>query len=204
MNNLLPKKIIIFLTITLLFLGSACSNSLTKKLWNDNFYNEIFYHFLISKDGQFVVFLNDQYHYVFNDNSGIIKKLLLWRNSKKLYINTEETILKISPNNQVQGIVKIDIDKSNISPADFTIINSLGFIANQETYSLEFKVFGQRYQANKSVTNRLPRLSTQYNITIYRDLSTTQKITKASLSPLTIVLDAIMISGKILTFPFNN
>ena len=65
MNNLLSKKIIIFLTITLLFLGFSCSNSLTKKLWNDNFYNEVFYHFLISKDGQCVVLLNDKYHYYY-------------------------------------------------------------------------------------------------------------------------------------------
>jgi hypothetical protein len=203
MNNLLPKKIIIFLTITILFLGSACSNSLTKKLWNDNFYNEIFYHFLISKDGQFVVFLNDKYHYVFNDNSGIIKKLLLWKNSKKLFIDSKETVLKISPNNQVQGIVKINIDKSNVSLQDLPILYSLGFIAKNEIFTLDFKVYGQRYQAKQDITDKLPRLSTSYNISIYYDLTTAQKITKVSLSPLTIALDAILISGKILTFPFQ-
>ena len=203
MINLLINKLIILLIITLLFIESSCSNSLTKRLWNDNFYNEVFYHFLISKDYQFVVFLNDKYHYVFNDNSGIIKKLLLWRNSKKLSIDINETILKISPNNQVQGIVKINIDKSSINIQDLSFLYSLGFIDKNEIFTLDFKVYGQRYQAKQEITNRLPRLSTSYNISIYYDLTTSQKIAKASLSPLTIALDAILISGKILTFPFQ-
>ena len=103
----------------------------------------------------------------------------------------------------MQGIVKINIDKSNINLQDLSILYSLGFIAKSEIFTLDFKVYGQRYQAKQDITDKLPRLSTSYNISIYYDLTTTQKITKVSLSPLTIALDAILISGKILTFPFQ-
>ena len=80
------KKLILIIALPILLLSSSCENTYTRKLWSDNFYNEVFYYFLISKDGQFVVFLNDEFHYVFNDNSGLMQKLLLWKNSKKLQI----------------------------------------------------------------------------------------------------------------------
>ncbi len=198
------KKLILIIALPILLLSSSCENTYTRKLWSDNFYNEVFYYFLISKDGQFVVFLNDEFHYVFNDNSGLMQKLLLWKNSKKLYINSDETILKIFPNNNVSGKVEIDIDKNDINFSDLQSLKSLGFVENREKFTIEFKVYGQRYQAKKDVTTYTPRLSTPYNIRIYSDLTNGQKIAKASLSPLTVVIDAIMISGKILTFPFMN
>ena len=198
------NKLILIIALPILLLSSSCENTYTRKLWSDNFYNEVFYYFLISKDGQFVVFLNDEFHYVFNDNSGLMQKLLLWKNSKKLYINSDETILKIFPNNNVSGKVEIDIDKNDINFSDLQNLKSLGFVENREKFTIEFKVYGQRYQAKKDVTAYTPRLSTPYNIRIYSDLTNGQKIAKASLSPLTVVIDAIMISGKILTFPFMN
>jgi len=198
------KKLILIIALPILLLSSSCENTYTRKLWSDNFYNEVFYYFLISKDGQFVVFLNDEFHYVFNDNSGLMQKLLLWKNSKKLYINSDETILKIFPNNNVSGEVVIDIDKDYVNYYDMQTIRSLGFVDNREKFTIEFKVYGQRYQAKKDVTTYTPRLSTPYNIRIYSDLTNGQKIAKASLSPLTVVIDAIMISGKILTFPFTD
>jgi hypothetical protein len=198
------KKLILIIALPLLLLSSSCENTYTRKLWSDNFYNEVFYYFLISKDGQFVVFLNDEFHYVFNDNSGLIQKLLLWKNSKKLYINTDETILKIFPNNNVSGKVEIDIDKDSINFNDLQNLRMFGFVEMKEKFTIEFKVFGQRYQAKKDVTTYTPRLSSPYNIRIYSDLTNGQKIAKASLSPLTLVIDAIMISGRILTFPFMN
>jgi hypothetical protein len=198
------KKIILILVIPLLLIGSSCKDTYTRKLWSDNFYSEAFYYFLISKDGQFVVFLNDEFHYVFNDNSGLIQKLLLWKNSKKLYVDTDKTILKIFANNSVSGKVAIYIDKDNINFSDLKILKSLGFIDNKEKFTTEFKVYGQRYQAKTDVTAYTPRLSSPYNVRIYFDLTNGQKIAKASLSPLTLVVDAIMISGKILSFPFVN
>ena len=198
------KKLILIIALPLLLLSSSCENTYTRKLWSDNFYNEVFYYFLISKDGQFVVFLNDEFHYVYNDNSGLIQKLLLWKNSKKLYINTDETILKIFPNNNVSGKVEIDIDKDSINFNDLQNLRMFGFVEMKEKFTIEFKVFGQRYQAKKDVTTYTPRLSSPYNIRIYSDLTNGQKIAKASLSPLTLVIDAIMISGRILTFPFMN
>ncbi len=202
--TLLFKKLIFIIALPILFFCSGCEETYTKKLWNNNFYNEVFYYFLISKDGEFVVFLGDEFHYVFNDYSKIMQKLLLWKNSKKLFINNDESILKISANNQVSGEVVIDIDKSFISNQNLSAIYSLGFEEGKEKFSLKFKIFGQRYLAKTEINNFTPRLSVPYNIRIFYNLTSGQKIVKASLSPLTIVLDAIMISGKILTFPFNN
>jgi len=198
------KKIILIIALPLLLLSSSCENTYTKKLWTDNFYNEVFYYFLISKDGQFVVFLNDEFHYVFNDNSGVIQKLLLWKNSKKLYINTDETFLKIFPNNNLTGKVVIEVDKDSLDFFDLQNLQSLGFVNNKEKFTIEFKVYGQRYLAKRDVTTYTPRLSSPYNIRIYSDLTNSQKIAKASLSPLTLMVDVIMISGKILTFPFTD
>lgn len=174
-------------------------------MWNDNFFKEIFYNFLITQDGQFVVFLNDKYHYIFFDQTGQIKNLILWKKSRQaLHIDIEETVLKIDNSNNLKGQVVVDADLDKLNNIDIQTLTRLGFEFKKNKFSHSFKVFGKRYLANGVSSKYSSRLGAPYSINVYFDLNQHQKITKATLTPITLVIDSLIISGKILTFPFRN
>lgn len=202
MKKLLSSLILIAFLFTTL---TSCKKTITQKIWNDNFFNEIFYNFLISQDGQFIVFLNNQYHYVFNDHTGQIKKLILWKKSHDiLHINLDETLLNLDEQNNLEGEVVVDADLENLNVVDINTLKSIGFYLNGNKMSVNFKVFGKRYQASSYIAQRTSRLSAPYNVRVFYKIQPHQKILKASLTPITLVLDTLMISGKVLSFPFKD
>ncbi|GDX35731.1 hypothetical protein LBMAG18_02420 [Alphaproteobacteria bacterium] len=184
---------------------TSCQKTITQKIWNNNFFNEIFYNFLISRDGQFIVFLSNKYHYVFNDHSGKIKKLILWKKSHDaLHLNLDKTFLNLDAQNNLQGEVFVDADLEKLNQLDINTLKSIGFYFNSNKMSVNFKIFGKRYQAPPNLANRTSRLSAPYNVRVFYKIQPHQKILKASLTPITLVLDTLMISGKILSFPFKD
>ncbi|MFM7620098.1 MAG: hypothetical protein ACKO47_00640 [Alphaproteobacteria bacterium] len=201
------KKILnsfILLTWLLINLGS-CKETITQKIWSDNFFNEVFYEFLISKDGQFIIFLNNQYHYVFNDHLGKIKQLILWKKSRELlHINIDKTELNIDKDNNLLGNVVVDADITSLNKNDLNLLRNIGFEKNNDKMTIIFRVFGKRYLSTSQITNHVGRLSAPYNIRVFYQLKTKQKIAKASLTPITILLDSLYISGSILSFPFKD
>lgn len=205
MNLKLFKRFFLVLIISIFTLTTSCSESLTKKMWNDNYYTEVFYHFLISNDGQYIVFLNNKNHYVFNDNSGIIKKLLTWKKGRALLrINSEKTILKIDNNLNVVADVIIDADIDQLNNIDLITLQNLGFKINKKTLTLNFRTYGKRYLPSANIPSSTPKLSAPYNLKVYYQISKNQKLLKASLTPITILVDSFIISGTILTYPFTD
>lgn len=205
MNFKFFKKNFFIAIISIFILITSCTDSLTNKMWNNNFYTEVFYHFLISNDGQFIVFLNNKNHYVFNDQSGIIKKLLTWKKGRvALRINTEKTILKIDNKLNVVADVVIDADIDQLDNVDLATLGNLGFKTNQKKLTLNFRTFGKRYLPSSDIPNSTPKLSAPYNLKVFYQITKNQKLLKASLTPITILVDGIMISGKILTYPFTD
>ena len=202
MKKLFTSLIIIACLVATL---TSCQKTITQKIWNDNFFNEIFYNFLISQDGQFIVFLNNQYHYVFSDHTGQIKKLILWKKSHDaLHINLDETVLNLDEQNNLEGEVVVDADLEKLNQIDINTLKSIGFYLNGNKMSVNFKVFGKRYQASSYIAKRTSRLSAPYNVRVFYKIQPRQKILKASLTPITLVLDTLMISGKVLSFPFKD
>jgi len=201
------KKILnSFILLTWLLLNlSSCKETITQKIWSNNFFNEVFYEFLISRDGQFIVFLNNQYHYVFNDHLGKIKQLILWKKSRELlHINIDQTELNIDEDNNLLGNVVVDADITNLNKNDLNLLRNIGFEKNNDKMTIIFRVFGKRYSSTSQIANHVGKLSAPYNIRVFYKLKTKQKIARASLTPITIMLDSLYISGSILSFPFKD
>lgn len=81
MLQIIVKRLIF---VGLLLILNNCT--LTQKIWGLNDYEEEFKYFLIDPKDGFVVFLTENYHYVFSDNNNLIKNILFWQNRKILYI----------------------------------------------------------------------------------------------------------------------
>lgn len=193
------SKFIIFL-IGIFFLTSC---NLTRNLWNSE-YEETFKDFLVSQDGKYVVFLGDNFHYIFADNSGAIKVLLSWPNRNVLFINAEKTELNIDRKNNVTGYTTIEVLNNKLFPRDEIFLRSMGFTAARgEPLSLKLNLLGARYLPT-DLGNYLPHLERVYTIQIHDNTGIFGTAAKVALTPITIAADSIVLFGKIVLAPFRN
>ncbi len=190
------RHVAIFLA---LFFLASCT--LTQKLWNPS-YEETVGRFMISKDGKYVVFLGKNYHYVFSDNSNIAKDLLLSPYRFLLSIDSLETSMKLSRSNDLEANIVIKPNVGKLDPVASQQFYDFGFRYNSNhELSLQIKLYGKRYLADRDLSNSASPLNRQYSIKIYEEISTSGKIKKAAITPITLTIDATLLIGKILLVP---
>ena len=102
MVNLLYQNLYKILTIFSLLLTPSCFNA-THKLWHIHDYVEDFQHFFISQDRKFVVFVSEEFHYVFDDYSEILENILSVDYRKNLFIDIDESYIEIDKSIPVAG-----------------------------------------------------------------------------------------------------
>lgn len=193
------KNFLIFLT--LIFSLSACG--LTGS-GNSGYYADIIQSFVTTKNARQVAFLGDKYHYIFTDNSGIIKKLVFWEQHEILYIDLKNTHLTVDKFNNVGGYATVKTLFSNLNRADVAYLKKLGFIRDtDETFMLKMPLSGKRYLSN-GVNYNAYTLNNQYEVKVYalKKSSGLSKIAKIAISPITVTIDAILWLGEEVT-PFT-
>lgn len=179
------------------------SCGLTKSMW-DKKYDETFRQFLVSKDGQYVVFLGKNYHYIFTDNSSAIKELLLWPNRNCLFINVEKTFLKLDLKNNVTGHVVIESFFNRLPHDDYEFLRSLGFRSeNGKALSMKINLVGKRYLPRDDLGKHLPELDRTYILPIRYSSTFWGNIGKVALTPITVAADATILIGEIVLHPFR-
>jgi len=199
----LKKSVMLHLLIISNLFLSACSD-LTVKLWEPKHYEEEFRHFLINQQYGFVVFLTQKYHYVFSDNSNLMKSILSWQDRRVLYIDADASELHVNKNNQVRGDIMIRSFNENLMPFREAQLFKYGFRKDKNGWFLKLKIFGTRYKANPNVQGILPQLDLSYKIKVYTDLNKGEVLKDVLLTPLTITADGIITIGKILLLPMRN
>ena len=199
MLQIIVKRLIF---IWLLLILNNCT--LTQKIWGLNDYQENFKHFLVDPKDGFVVFLTENYHYVFSDNNNLIKNILFWQNRKILYIDSDNSIIKIEKNNKFSGDIVVRSFGKNLSFENKKFLYENGFKQNNEEWFLKLEIHGTRYLADENIKGYLPQLDLNYKIKIAQPLSLKSKFIAITLSPITISIDGVMAIGKILLFPFRD
>lgn len=194
----MQKLKLIFLVVILVLVGSC---KITKSMW-DKSYEEVVDSFITTADGREFAFIGQNYHYIFSDNSAIIKRILFWKRHDILYIDVNQTYLEVDTNNDVSGYITVKSAFSDLESEDDLYLQSLGFVKQKNgDVSLKLNLIGKRYLANNQNYGTFP-LSKPYNFTIhYRENSLFETIGKAALSPITLTLDAIIWVGYVITFP---
>ena len=195
---------IAILSLTLFIIFTTSCNGLTKKLWNWHNYDEEFKHFLINSQNGYVVFLAEKFHYVFIDNSNLMKNILLWKDRRTLYIDTSATEIHIDKNNQARGEVLIRSFSENLMPHREAFLINHSFKKDDKGWYLKLKIFGNRYLANPNIHGNFPQLDLSYKIKIAEDLEKGEILTATALTPIAITADGIITIGKILLSPFGN
>ena len=180
-------------------------SSCTMKIWEKTQYEENLKNLYITKDGKKIVILGKKYHYVFDDESGELIKLLSWKSRSKLEIENYD--FRISEINKISGSItlktKTPKERNNIlNKNEKSFLKKLGFV-NSSSFEVIFKkkidIFGNRYSP-KSIENFdvATALNTEHKLNIevadYAD-----KTKKIILTPVAIVGDGLMISLYVLS-----
>jgi hypothetical protein len=191
------KKILI---LALLFIQTSC---VTKALWGDKEYKERISQFLVGTDGRYVVFVGDNYHYIFTDNSETLKAILsLGKNIVK--IDTKATRLKLDKNNNVDGELVMVGSSLSLTPQELYSLRMIGIYPDRYNEILvRMKVSGRRYAA-KYIGSTQGQLSNSQVVTIrYNDSNAIKDVGKVAVTPIAVGVDAVLLIGKVVVKVFE-
>ncbi len=182
------------------------SCTITKALWGDKSYEEVIKQFLVGSDGRYVALISPNYHYVFSDNSGVLKGILSLSQKGVLTIDTEKTYIKLHENNEVKGYITITGPFSVLPENDKYILTGIGIAPDKKDYiSVKIDLSGRRYLSKYLGHNQSNESSNTYKISIHYDESSglVKGVGKAAVTPIAVTLDAVLLIGKVVVFPLS-
>lgn len=186
-----------FLVACLVLLVLASCN-LTKSLWYGKNYEDKIRSFLVTSDGRQVVFIGEKYHYIFIDQSNMLKQLLLWKDRKSIYIDLNNSKIELDNLNNVKGYVIVRAIYSDLEVQKYSFLTRLGFVKGKDG-SLSGVVYlsGKRYLPARNVRFYTSALNLEYKFKINYESNSIGKIGKVALTPITAAIDATLFIGKI-------
>ncbi len=194
-------KITHLFLVLVLFVQSSC---VTQALWGDKSYEEKITQFFVGSDGRYVVLVGEKYHYIFADNSGVLKVILSSGRSNALTIKPDQSYLKLSSGNEVKGDLVMGGPSSLLSAEELQALERLGVRPNAKGDLLVYiNLSGRRYAA-KYLGDGLNRSNTTQIITIYyRDSNLVKNVGKIAVTPIAVGLDAVLLIGKVALLVIN-
>lgn len=180
--------------------------SCTKKLWRKSYYSENFKNFMTTKNGKKIIALGKKYHYVFEDDSRILIKLLSWENREKLEI--ENYNFRISEFNKITGsiTIKSKIPKNSdedLNEEDIYYLKKLDFISEDNILKKNIVLSGVRYYPKSGVNyDKMDPEIKEHKIKIELD-DYADKVKKIALTPITVLSDGVLIIAGTALFAGN-
>ena len=189
------KSILIFILII------TNLTSCTSMLWKKNSYIDKFKNVLNTKDGEKIIILGKKYHYIFNDDSLVLTKLLDWENNSKLEI--EKYNIRITENNKIIGsiILKTKVEKNLdnvLDEQEKSFLQTLGFKnsgSNQAILTKKIYVSGARYAPKSDVNyDTISTSNKEFKIKVDVDDNFVDKARKIAFTPVTVLADGVIIT----------
>ncbi len=192
------KKILLILSLI------SLSSCLTNFLWGARTYREEINNFYVGSDGRYVVLMGPQYHYVFTDNSGMLKEILSLQKSRALAL-ASETTFDLDENNNVAGEIILSSEADMLSAQDAFKLQSMGFYPNSKNkINVKLKLQGRRYSARYLGSVAAEKVDRYYiNINYRQDVGVADGVGKAAITPVAMTLDAALLIGKVVIYPFT-
>ena len=175
--------------------------SCTQMLWKKKSYIDKFKDVLNTKDGKKIVILGKKYHYVFNDDSLVLNKLLYWENNSKLAI--ENYSLRVIDSNKITGSIilktKADNNPDNaLNEEEKSFLQKLGFInsdSNSAIFKKKIEVTGVRYSPKSDENYETSSTSNkEFKFKVEVEDNFVDKARKIALTPITVVSDGVIIT----------
>lgn len=172
--------------------------SCTDALWQKSYYSETFKNFLITKDGQRIVLLGKKYHYIFDDKSDTIKKLLSWESRSKLEMEINGFLV----NNTIDVNASVTVKANSsvkLSDQEKGFLKDLGFTkarSNDTVLKKKINLVGTRYLPKSGVNyDKSSSFSKEYRVSIEQS-SFGDKTIKIAFTPVALATDGVlMVAG---------
>lgn len=189
------------LVISLIFLNSC----ITKAIWGNKSYKEEIAQFYVGNDGRYIVLIGPSHHYVFTDNSGMLRNILSLEQRGILTITDSDSYLKLESDNSLSGYITFKGPYSVLPRTDMYKLQGLGIFPDQSgDVAIRINVSGRRYLARDlGAVAKVPTASSVIRIQ-YRDTSLVEGVGKAAITPVAVTLDAVLLIGKVVVAPFRN
>ncbi len=193
------RSLILFLS--LLTLGSC----VTKALWGAKSYNERISKFLAGNDGRYIVLVGKDFHYIFTDNSGVLKSILNMKNGGNLEISQEDSYLNLKINNEIEGHLVFKGRYALINPEDAQSLRNAGVVPDTHgDITVDLFLTGRRYLA-KYLNQNLSENETSNRVIkiYYRDSNVVKNVGKVAVTPVAVGVDAVLLIGKAVVGAFD-
>ncbi len=190
----------LFLCCTLL----TQSSCLTQYVWGDKSYEDDIEQFFVAADGRSIALIGTKYHYVFLDKSAMLRNILSLKQKSILTINTKKTHLKLDSNNNISGDFVLEGPASILPREDLRALESWGFKKNDDDLiTVKLKLNGRRY-APRYLSQNVAKLNEFYTLQIYySDSNVVKDVGKVAITPVAVTLDAVILIGKAVVYPFS-
>ncbi len=207
MNNPFQKQKLIttLFSITLIFALSSCE--FTKCLWR-NSYQEKIKEIAITRDNNYIIFLGEKHHYVFEDHENFLKTLLALKNNHTVEIDSEESHFNMIDGVRFKALIRFKTFDLRLSEIEIAELTQMQFKKSEEENSwiLDLQIIGHKYPNNEEFEAYIMNLEKQedeYEIEIRRPLTFTRKVEDVILTPFAISADALIFAKDLFFIPFK-
>lgn len=186
-------KNIVTTILTAVFLLSINGCTLNA-VWNSS-YHENISQFLISENGEKVIFIGKKYHYIFNDETNFIKNILGWKSKTKLKLSINNFYASSS---YIKAVIDLkNIKSQTLSNSELEFLSNLGFVKannNKGIVKKSLVLRGTRYRPKPNIDYQVSNLQNTYEVEIDNS-GLFSNTTKIATTPLAVANDALLISG---------
>ena len=182
--SIIKSFLIVILIISNL---TSCATSI---FWKNKEYVENFNQFLTTKDGKKIVILGNKFHYIFDDESSFLIKLLSWENRLKLEITDYK--FKIINFNKITASITIKSKPDVVlNEQEITYLRELDFIQDENFFKKNIDLFGTRYSPKKDVNYQIIGSFSKYYVVRIEIDDFVDTAKKIAVTPIAIVADGI-------------
>ena len=201
----MKKILLLLLTLSFLLVGGACFTPLVYKNKTQHYQEEIS-SFLITKEGEKLIVIGKEYHYIFPADE-TLKFVATWSN--KAQIHATFSTFRVKTDQTLSGTYTFSIGDQQypLVPEIKKLLVSKGFephvgLKNRMTYTGQLQ--GSRYLIGELEIPPTMKLSKTYQISMMEKqvLSASEVTKRILLTPLALSADGLIILGGVIVSPF--
>lgn len=184
------RAFLIWVALLSLSVTGCVTHDLREKIRNDASYTEDVTSVLMSQDGKNLVFIGDDYHYVFDAPVRLSRSL---RSSFRKSLFAKFKGFRVDKNNHISGDIIINLDES-ASQQDKDKAIELGYDNRSVSPILVLSLQGKRYKSAGVATNRAEyKLNYNYKVTVLEERSALEKAALTAATPIAVLADGVLV-----------
>jgi hypothetical protein len=188
MNKHVVKYLAWFALISVGVTG-CFTHELHERIKIDASYTEEVSYILISEDGKNLVFVGDDYHYVFDLPVEILRSL---RSPFRKSLFAKFRKFRVDVNNKITGNIYISLDES-ASQSNKEEAIEFGYDKRSGSPVMEILLKGKRYKAEDLITDKTGyKLNYAYKVAVLEERTSVEKAALTATTPITVLADGVI------------